>query len=477
MKNIFRKLVMMVLVWSTCAAIAAPSLVRVSGDEDRLFFISDTRIRYEINSAERSVMLLDGILDDGAVLPVGVTSDSVDSNLIIRTTEDYKISISSSEKILYFRRVPKPKLGQSANQLDPTKDSRFPLIIPISFASPATIAAQLSQMYSNLKIVVDERQRSLLIVVNEQDRNLVKALVKFLDQERPQVSFEAEVIEINRSQSRQMGIQYDYLFNLGISESDIPTSTAANPFRFGRFGRNTAQGIKIGATIKLLEESGAGRVVARPRVVTIDGMEARINATQNQGVVLGNQDEKQTLQNVTTGITLRMLPKVAPDGSVEVQVSIAVSSPISQNGGQFDFASREANTTVRVANGEPIVIGGLFQSRNTNSQSKVPGLSDIPILGELFKYSSPSESETDLVIIITPRLLLNYFAEELSSDVSVQPASAKDATAPLSETQPANATPGVEEPKPDLAPATNGVEPDSKPNSEPEPTSETVPAP
>lgn len=138
--------------------------------------------------------------------------------------------------------------------------------------------------------------------------------------------------------------------------------------------------------------------------MTTDGLEARINATQNQAVIV-TQNNIQSIQNIATGITLRMLPRAAPDGTIEVQLSISVSAPTSQAQTTFSFSNREATTTVRMLNGEAIVIGGLFESRKTESADKVPGLGDLPLIGELFKNTNTNTSETDLVIIVTPRLL------------------------------------------------------------------------
>lgn len=74
---------------------------------------------------------------------------------------------------------------------------------------------------------MDERQRSLLILVNPADRPLIEAVVKYLDNPRPQIAFEAEVLEINRTWAQALGIDYDFIFRLGIRESDIPTPPRA----------------------------------------------------------------------------------------------------------------------------------------------------------------------------------------------------------------------------------------------------------
>lgn len=386
-------------------SLAAPVTLTPVGNKDTLLLLSDGPLRY---TAHDGVLLVyEGKLAAGATLPLGMEPSDGEGGLTVRLPEPYRVTLSADERRLTLTRAGYLQALADTNKSgDPLQtDNRAPMIFALANATPDAVAAQLSALYANLKIVVDPRQRSLLVVANPEDKPLLEAVVKYLDTPRPQVSFEAEVLEINRTATENLGIHYDFLFNLGIKEANIPTPTGNQPLRFGTFGRDTAQGLGISATINLLQSSGAGHVLARPRVTTLDGLEARINATQNTPLVVSNTNVA-TVQNITTGITLTMLPRVAPDGSVEVKVSISVSSPTGVTSqGVPTFSSREASTTVRVKSGEPIVIGGLLEKRNISGQEKVPGLGDIPLLGELFKNTTTNTSDTDLVIIITPRLL------------------------------------------------------------------------
>lgn len=112
----------------------------------------------------------------------------------------------------------------------------------------------------------------------------------------------------------------------------------------------------------------------------------------------------QAVQNLSTSIALRVLPRAAPGGSIEMQVSTPVSAPTSQTQNSFPFSTRGATTTARVGSGEAIVVGGLLENRRTESVEKVPGLGDLPLLGEPFRTTSAA-AEADPVIVITPRLL------------------------------------------------------------------------
>jgi general secretion pathway protein D len=276
-------------------------------------------------------------------------------------------------------------------------DERLPLVIPLSNASPAYVAGLLARAY-NVRAEVDERQRAVIIFVAKTDWPLIKTFVADLDKARPQVSFEAEVLEINQYATQSLGIDYRELFSLNFTEGAPPSL-----FKLGDITRGVFN-VKLG--LDALKNTGAATVLSRPSITTLDGLEARLNATQTTPVVTAGQNGVVQVNNVTTGITLRFVPKVGPDGMIESNLSIAVSSPTgTTTQGVPQYSSREANTTVRVRDGEPIIIGGLYENRHTTSSKGLPGLMDIPILGELFKTTVTDDHFTDLVIVVTPRLV------------------------------------------------------------------------
>jgi type II secretory pathway component GspD/PulD (secretin) len=172
----------------------------------------------------------------------------------------------------------------------------------------------------------------------------------------------------------------------------------------GPFARTSPLSLTLG--LNLLKANGAAETLARPRVTTLDGVQAQLNATQSFPVVVSSSDGQESVQNITTGIQLTFLPKISPNGMIEAELSISVSTPTGITSQKVPtFSSREASTTVRVANGEQIVIGGLYEKRELKEEQKVPILGDIPILGALFTSTSIEERETDLVIVVTPRIV------------------------------------------------------------------------
>jgi general secretion pathway protein D len=298
------------------------------------------------------------------------------------------------------------------------ESDKAPLFISLTNANPDEVAKMIMSLYSNVKIQIDSRQRMLAILVNPQDRALIENVVKRFDAGRPQVMFEAEILEVNQDTTQSLGIEYDDLFSFKINETNVPTTSV---FGLGKFIRDG--GLKLSVGINALKNNGAARVLAQPRITTLDGVEARINSTQTTPIVLTTTaGGNSSVQNITTGITLRMTPKVAPDGTVEATISISVSTPTGTTpSGVPQFSSREASTTVRVANGEPIAIGGLLENRNLQSVKKVPFLGDIPFIGELFTTTRTETHNTDLIIIVTPRLVNSINNINAANPVTVSP--------------------------------------------------------
>lgn len=372
-------------------SIAQVTVIRAG---DNIVIQSNEQIRYQTDPLTRKLILPDAVINGGAALPDGVTWSRQDGSIqfVIPDGTTYALSPDGKNLIL-------TPPGRQAVSPIPT-DERSPIIYPLSFAEPNLIAGLIQSIYPGTRVVVDARQRTLIIVANPADRGLMLDLLKGLDTSRPQIQFEAEILEVNRDTTDSLGIQYDSIFTFRLTEGE-----GLSLAKLGSLGRSP---LSLSIGVNLLKTNGAARVLARPRITTIDGLEARINSTQTTPVVTSNSSGGTSVQSITTGITLRMTPKVAPDGTVETNLTISVSVPTGTTSqGVPQFSTREASTTVRVRNGEPIAIGGLMEDRVVKGEQKVPILGDIPVLGKLFTTTRTDTRRSDLIIVVTPRLVMS----------------------------------------------------------------------
>lgn len=163
------------------------------------------------------------------------------------------------------------------------------------------------------------------------------------------------------------------------------------------------------ATMKLLVTKGLATVRANPRVMTVDGKEALIEVAQENWfqVVTGPANFPYvTLQVIKSGISLKVTPSVSADGMVTIQLTPEVSDVTGTGQAGLPINTvRRANTTVRVRDGETIIIGGMTFESSRNRTQKVPILGDIPLIGQLFTSQRIERRNSEVVIMITPRIV------------------------------------------------------------------------
>ena len=295
---------------------------------------ADVPIRFFVDYAARTVIIPDASLENPETLPNGVQAQIRADGLILVFANAFQVLLSGDGKLLTItggiNNV--ALVNTNAPSTLNTETGTQIVFYRLLHASPSSVAALITQLY-NVKVQIDERQRAVILVINPNDRKLFDALIKELDAPRAQVLYEVEILEVNQQLTQSLGIDYTNIFTFTFAEQ--------TPVGIG-LGAISRSPFSISFGINLLKESGAAKVLSRPRIVTMDGVEARLNATQTQNTLIPGQGGSKTVQSSTTGLNLRLLPRVNPDATVESQVSITVSIPAgqSQDGGQ-QFSTRE----------------------------------------------------------------------------------------------------------------------------------------
>ena len=160
-------------------------------------------------------------------------------------------------------------------------------------------------------------------------------------------------------------------------------------------------------------------MISAPSVIATDNMPATITSGQaiptlraSQGLAGGAQSAgsslfTNTVSNVQTGITLSITPRVNASGIVTMEVNQEVSNPLPPTGliGSPSIDRRSVQTQVTVADGDTVALGGVMQETNVYSRDRVPFLGKIPFLGGVFGSTSVSKSKTELIVLITPRVI------------------------------------------------------------------------
>ena len=282
-------------------------------------------------------------------------------------------------------------------------------------------------------IEIDSRSNSLIITDVPKNIEAVKQLIAILDQPEPQVEIEARIVVASRNFSRDIGVQLAAILNgargsgliggtLPNTPSGLPPSLAPNPSILDtlRSGiANTAIGLTTGvfgtaqlsAIISAGEQKGQAKVIATPRVTTLNNRPAEIKSgtkipitTIQPGSATGGAVIATTTY-VDVPLRLAITPQITDLGTVILNVVAENSSTATIVGNAAPAINSQSMTTqVTVPDGGTTVIGGVLFDDERESQDRTPGLASIPLLGNLFKRKGVQRNTNEILFFITPRI-------------------------------------------------------------------------
>ena len=238
-------------------------------------------------------------------------------------------------------------------------------------------------------------------------------VIDLLQMARPaQIRLEAQVIEIASKNAKELGVEYGTY--LGSSDSKIDaqnTIYAGEDWNTRGWGGWLVQhSSTINAALNAMITQGKARILSRPNISTLSGEKAKILIGGSIPIPVNN-DGSVGIEWKEYGVKLDIEPVVDQMEKITSKVHAEVSSldyshGVTQNGFAIPaLATREAEAVIHVTNGMSMVIGGLLNSEDSKTVTKIPLLGNIPILGEFFKHSSTSRDKREIIIIITPHLV------------------------------------------------------------------------
>ena len=237
-----------------------------------------------------------------------------------------------------------------------------------------------------------------------------------------QVMLEVRIIEASRSSLKDFGIDVDVANNSGIVFGSGTGLIGVNAAQ-GTLGISTNVGsTSIEATLRALEEKGVIRTLARPNLAAISGEEATFLAGGEFPYPVPNGQGEITIQFKPFGVTLKFTPTVQDSGLIRLKVAPEVSQLDSRASLRLagvevpGLLVRRAGTTVELKDTETFAIAGLFQQDYANTMRQLPWAGDVPVIGSLFRSSRWKKAETELVILVTPRLTTAAQSRALAPD-------------------------------------------------------------
>jgi len=285
-------------------------------------------------------------------------------------------------------------------------------------------------------VVIDERTNTLIIKDLPAKLTELTELVAQLDKPMQQVMVEARIVAADKLFAQEMGIKFGVAKSgrlhggtLGLGKPEIGiggdpvddskrTDTlvglgidAMNAHPAGALGMTLARGANYVLNLELsaLENENRGDVIANPRVMTRDMTEAIIKTGRRQQITVpASANNPATQRFIDVVLELKVTPQITANGEVIMKLEVTKDDPIK---GSQDFTTRKISTTVKVKDGETVVLGGVYEEISSKTNYRVPYLASIPFFGNLFKKNVDSEDKMELLVFVTPNIVASQYAQ------------------------------------------------------------------
>jgi general secretion pathway protein D len=285
---------------------------------------------------------------------------------------------------------------------------------------------------ANLRITPDVTDNSILVYGNQEAQRIVAQTLQQIDRPPVQVAIEATIAEVTLNDTLTYGVQY-YLSSHGITLFNTLSNSSSSPspvlpgFNF-MVGPATTPNVVINA----LDNVTSTKILSNPSLVVLNNQPATLQvgdqvpiSTGSATVLTANNTVVNTIDYRNTGIILQVVPRVSANGTVVLDVSQEDSavSPTSANSLTPTISNRSVKSSIAVPNGQTVLLAGLIKDETDRTRQGIPGLDQIPGIGDLFAQQSGTKTRTELIIFIRPTVIrdaidAHRIAEEMRSKLN-----------------------------------------------------------
>jgi general secretion pathway protein D len=281
-------------------------------------------------------------------------------------------------------------------------------------------------------VFADEKLNLLIVKDTPEAIRLIERLIDSLDLAEPEVMLEVEVLEVSRSRLNEFGVDWPDSIGYGLLQDSLSTTTATAA---GYTTTVTPGGALASGYINLRNRAGLTSFVANPGLtLNLKGQNADTNVLANPRIRVKNREKAKvhigdklpvftttatanvgvsaSVNYLDVGLKLEVEPNVTLDDEVSIKVGLEVSSIVKEitgpsNSLAYQVGTRSASTSLRLKNGETQVLAGLISDEERKATSHLPGLGEIPVLGRAFGSHKDTSTKTEIILLITPRIVRN----------------------------------------------------------------------
>ena len=295
---------------------------------------------------------------------------------------------------------------------------------------------------NNISIQADESTNAIIITASIAETNNIQNVISLLDIRKAQVLIEAIIVEISSSDANELGIQWLSKGDNGLGiinfNGTIPALLAAasgdsisslagavskgGSIATGSFNSTTNNG--FGAILNALAGSGKANILSTPSIVTLDNEEAMIMVGQEVPFITNTEIKSvgsnpfQNFERKDVGLTLIVKPQINEGDTIKLDIEQEISNILpGSNASDLITSKRKIKTSIMVADNKILVLGGLMDDTVIESESKLPGFGDLPVIGNIFTYKTQKTEKRNLLIFIRPTILTDQI---IADSVSAQ---------------------------------------------------------
>lgn len=305
-------------------------------------------------------------------------------------------------------------------------------IVTVIYATAHELAPAVEKTLSKRgEIEVDSRTNSLVVTDISQRVEAAVEMIQHLDSQTPQIEIVAKLVDVDSRYSQELGVQwygsyssvdnnvpiYDPPGNVVTGDGGsalMGSNNVIDPAGAVQFGIVRSWG-EVQALLSVLERENKANIISNPRITTVNNRQARILVGKKIPLITLDEAGNTVTTLTTIGISLLVTPHINDNNRITLDLHPEVSDLAQQATvqGGIIINTSEADTRVMLDNGQTAVIGGLIRMNDTTTETGVPILMDIPLIGDLFfKGSTKIKEKRELIIFITPRIV-NTFSEAM----------------------------------------------------------------
>jgi type IV pilus assembly protein PilQ len=321
--------------------------------------------------------------------------------------DEYGIYRVQESKVLQNEEIDQVTLQRKKEEMQPLVSK----VVKLSYANAKEIATAMKDATTRRgSVQVEPGTNSVIITDIPSYVENVSALAVDLDRRVSQVEIVAKLVDVDMEATREMGIKWDFL---NLQSADINGNASASigqtlvdPYGSFRVGTVHSWG-DLMVALDALEKENKANIVSHPRITTADNSEASILVGKEIPLIVSDEAGNPITELKKIGVILRVTPHINSDQTITMDIHPEVSELSSQatvQGGVI-ISLTQADTRVIVKDGETAVIGGLINEVESHNDAGLPLLKDVPVFGNLFKYSNKVKKKRELIIFITPKVV------------------------------------------------------------------------